>query len=473
MRQYNTFFSKRYNIMEQELVSEFNNTSEKTIDNTQNVDNVQNTEKSESNDPQKSDINKSKIERKNLITAINLKYFVTSVGAVTDLVTKKSLELEQEKILSINATDEAQSKKMDSFLKAHAKLRQNCNDIKSGFTASLAQEYSDFDHGKIIKKIYKVLTTNMDKLYPTPDISIFSLTNENKEIVTIIPGINISLIHKHFSDEDLNIMWTHLYMLYISSVGMISVSNDHKKNKLIKLLPDLQKKVVEFGVLTSGEIFNPFVGVSSMNDGEIDVEQLFAGIDKMDKPQGLSVEDMLGMAGFGNLDGLLDIDKINSELRNIKQEDITTTAQAFTQLLGADPNGGVSEVCGTLIENIVHDLKEKPNAGVKDIFSIAANVGARVGPTVGKQKMKETAGKLNDFLMNGEKNLEKMTDKDGNPIGDKIKGALDGPLKFLRNFQKGMGGKQPNPAEMLASMASMRSELEKEMSKGKSNKNKE
>ena len=362
------------------------------------------------------------ISQKNLNVAINYKYFLLSFIELLNLFTKQSNNVDLK-------TLDMSIKKNVNLVKNHKKFRETCDILKNGFSVD---DNDDFDKGKIVKKIYKVLTQHLDKLYPNPDISLFSLTNENDEKITIIPGLDIGLVIKLLSDEELKTMWTHIYMLYISSVGMISVNNSHKKEgKVWELLPKLREKVAEFGINANGQIFNPFIGLQS-ETGEYDVNAMFSGISNIQKPsEGQSIENILKLTG---IDKLVDINQLNDQLKNVKQEDIEEATRNITKLLGAENDSDISEVCGTLVQNIVKDLKDNPDGGIKNMFDVAKSVSEKVGKTIDRRKMKKTARQLTDFLKNGESNLQNMKDDKGNPIGKNIMNSLSLPLKLAQSY---------------------------------------
>lgn len=365
----------------------------------------------------------NQINQKNLTVAINYKYFITSLIEILNLLNNKSNEVDLTKL-------DSSIKKYSNIIKNHSKFRNVCSELKTGFSS----DDDEFDKGRIVKKIYKVLTQHLDKLYPDPDISLFSLTNENNEKITIIPGLDIGLVAKSLDENELKILWTHVYMLYISSVGMISVNNSHKKEgKVWDVLPKMKQKVAEFGINKDGQIFNPFVGVGS-SSGECTVDSMFSGIDNIQKPsEGQSIEEVLKLTG---VDKLVDINQLNEQLKNVKQEDIDEATRNITKLLGAEHDSDISEVCGTLVENIVKDLKENPDGGIKNMFDVAKSVSQKVGKTIEKNKMRKTALQLTEFLKNGENNLKNMKDDKGNPIGKNIMNSLSIPLKLVQSYNQ-------------------------------------
>lgn len=362
-----------------------------------------------------------KTDQKNLNILVNHKNFSNSLIEILDLILKKSNET------TLNSSDKQTLK----LYKSHEKLRSVCNDLKNGFSA----EETDFDRGRIIKKIYKVLSQHINKIYPEPSIELFSLKNERNETITIIPGLDVAVVIKDFSESELNTLWAYLYVMYVSSVEMITAINDHKKNGPIwVLLPKLRDKVQTMGVITGdGKLFNPFVGLTQSTEN-YDVETMFTNIDNYTPPSdGETIENMFKFIGG---DKLFSIDKLFEQLKNINPEEISNATKYIAQLMGGDNDSDISEVCNTLVSNIVTDLQSKPVVGFKDLFNIAESVSTKIMPTLGENKMKKTAEQFTNFLQNSEEKLQNMTDDKGKPISD-IVNSLKIPLQLaLQNRKK-------------------------------------
>ena len=374
----------------------------------------------------------SNANQKKMNILINNKHFVTSLVEILDLLSNKSNELD----LSTLDLDSPQNVRL---YKDHTRLRKACNVLKYNFTSDDADE--NFAEGQIIKKVYKTLTTNLSLFFPDSKLELFSLTDKNGAIVTIIPSIDIRLIAKTMNESELNTLWGYLYMLYVSAVGMILEANDHKKEgKVWAIIPQMKEKITQMGIMKDGKIFNPFIGIAQDNE-KYDVNTMFQNVEKSN-PTGPSMDDVLKLAG---VDKLVDIDHLNDQLKNVKQEDISEATKNITKLLGAENDEDINDVCSTLVEGIVSDLRANPDRGIKNMFETAKSVTEKIGNKLDKSKMEKTAMQLSRFLQNGESNLKNMTDDKGNPIGDKIMKSLEGPLKFAQNFKS--NGEPPNLAQ--------------------------
>jgi hypothetical protein len=364
---------------------------------------------------------------KNFDVAVNHKFFTNSLLKILDLVENKSKEIIT--ITQLSFDDGSQSEpdfKNTKKYKAHMNLQKTCETIKKGFTS----ENDDFDQGKIIKKIYKVITQNLDKFFPTPDLSLFQIKNEKNEVVTIIPGLDINLIvkGKQTMPEDLNQLWGNMYLMYISAANMINSINEHKKDgKVWDIIPKMREKVVEMGVVQDGAFFNPFVGLNA-ETGEYDVNAMFSNVENMQDPSGVSMDDMLKLSG---MDKLFNMKELSKQLKDIKEEDINEATKNITKLIGAEGDSDINEICDELVKNVVYDLQKNPE-GNFNMFDIAKSVADRVGGKMKKDKFNKTAAHFNNFMNNSQDNLKDLKDEDGNPIGEKLMNTLNIPLQMAK-----------------------------------------
>lgn len=396
---------------------------------------------------------REKLTQKNFNILINNKHFVTSLVEILNILSTKSKEL--------NIDDLDLNQKHNVILyKDHVRLRKSCAALIHNFTSPNPE--NGFTEGPIIKKVYKTLTQNIEYFFPESSTELFCLRNANGAVVTIIPSIDFGLVTKHMSETELNYLWGYLYMLYISAVGMILEANEHKKEgKVWEIMPAMREKVTKMGLMKDGKIFNPFVGLHT-ESGNYDVETMFSNIDKT-VPTGPSMEDMMKMTG---VDKLIDIGELKNQLNNVKQEDITDATKNITKLIGAEGDQDVNDVCSALVEEIVTELRSNPNAGIQNLFDITGKITGSMGNKLDKQKMAKTATKLMSFLQNGESNLKKMTDDQGNPIGEQIMKSLEGPLKFAQSFQPGQTPSLAQCQSMMMQVNETVSRIKKENEKG-------
>lgn len=365
--------------------------------------------------------------------ALNHKYFVSSIVEIVDIVDKKSKSLDIEPNSKLFAS--------------HIRLRKTCQEIKEGFSESNKDdnnmdEEHKYDQGKIIKKIYRVMTQYLDKLDPELDVSLFTIRNAECKIVTIIPGLDIGLIVKFMDTNELNLLWCHLLNMFIASVNMITpINNKKKEGKLWETIPKLKNKLNVLNKTLGKEniTFNPFVGVSE-NVDKYDINTMFTNVDEIKTPTGFTPDDLIKQFG---IDKMLDFDKLNEQLRNIDEGAIHDATKKITGMLGSTEDSDVGEICGTLVQHIVEDLKVN---GVANMFETAKSVAQKVGSTLDRNKMEKTALQLSDFIKNGQENLRNMKDPSGNPIGENIMNTIEKPMKMANSTN---GSSNLNMAELI------------------------
>ena len=411
----------------------------------------------------------------NFILAMNQKFFTISLLTIMDLVEAKSNEMVD--LTKLDTTQKAENK----LHKAHTRLRLCCQEIRRGFTSD-----GEYDQGRIIKKIYKTLSANLDKLDPEPQISLFSLKNEEGATMTIIPGCDLGLVvgalsggdngtggsgsggsggdngtggsgsgsgsgngNENENENELATLWNHLYMMFIASVKMITITNNHKKDgRVWELLPKFQERIMRAGLIVGRDrkTFNPFLGLQMGGGRDEDgnggvnqtygVDQMFTNVEDLRTGDevGMSMEDVFKMFGIDKLGDFGDISQLNEQLKNCKQEDIDNTANNLTELLGAENDGDVKDACHTLVTEIVSDLKVN---GLTNMFDTAKSVSSRIGSTIDKKTMMKTASKLQNIVANGEDKIKGMKNEEGENIGEQLFEKLKIPLQLVQSMQRG------------------------------------
>lgn len=362
---------------------------------------------------------------------INHKYFSDSLLKLIDLVETKSKEIVDttQSTWDKDSQPEPDFKKTNKY-KNHVQLQNQCKILRNGFSGKI----KDFDQGKIIKKVYKVLTQNMDKFFPQSDLSLFQLKEKNGTSITIIPGVILNLVVKNVSDEYMNHLWGNLYMMYISSANLINYVNKNKKDeKIAEIIPKMQMKVVEMGVIKQDDFFNPFVGLNA-ETGEFNVDNMFSNIENIPEEGGnMAMDGVLKMSG---IDKMFDMKELSKQLKDIKEDDINEATEKITSLIGANGDNDISEVCNELVKNIVNDLKND-QSGNLNMFDIAQNVAKKVGGNMKKDKFHKTASQFNKFMENSQDKLKDLKDDKGNPIGDKFMNGVNIPMQLMQMFGKG------------------------------------
>lgn len=369
----------------------------------------------------------AELEKKNTDIQINHRYFTISLLELLEMALEKS------NTLNLDTLD-VSIKKNVKTIKDHTKFRGVCNELKKGFS----EKNEEFDQGRIIKKVYKVLTQHFDMIYPDSNNELFTLKNEKNQTVTIIPGLDLNVVVELMDDAEKKLLWGYIYFMYVSSVSMISLINDHKKEgKSIENLPKLKTKILESGVMQkNSKLFNPFFGLIGQEESKNDysVEKMYENVEGIKSPEEFTVDAMMKMTG---IDKLFDSSQLNDQLRGIGQEDISDATSNIAKLLGAEGDSDINEICGSLVKGIISDLKDNPTKGFSNMFETAKSVTEKIGKTLDGKKMEKTANKVFSFLKNGKENLKNMKDDSGNPIGEKLMSSLAGPLQMVEKLGAG------------------------------------
>jgi len=187
------------------------------------------------------------MDEKNFRITMNHKYFTMALFDILDIVEKKSNEND------LDGLDRSVKKNI-KIIKNHTRLRSMCENIRSGFSSN-----ENFDDGQFIKKVYKSLTLKINMLYPDPSVELFRFKNEKKEIVTIIPSIDVGLIINDLSEDESTLFWNYMYIMYISSVDMISAINENRTMKNTDVVEQIRNVVSKMEIVTTGKYFNPYI----------------------------------------------------------------------------------------------------------------------------------------------------------------------------------------------------------------------
>lgn len=337
----------------------------------------------------------------------------------------------------------------------HIKFRNTCDVLLEGFK----EDNEDFDQGKIIKKIYKVLTEHSSKLYPDQNKELFLLKNQNNEVVTIIPGLDINLVINDLNEKELDLFWGHLYVVYITSVGMVSLINNNKKTeKGFEIIPKLKEKVIKMGLLN--DILNSYVGVVQTTS-EYDINNMYENVEKIKEFNGQDIEQM-GIKAAAKLAGfdteLPDVSKLTEQLQNMGESEIKDATNTITTLLGTNGNSDATDTCNVLVSGIVNHLKENPEFSFENIIKTAQVVKEQVESTVGAEKMATTKGFVKNFMDNHENTLKNMKDADGKDIDDNLMKSLEGPLQMMKEMKN---GKMPNMGDLFKQFGNLKGIMNK------------
>lgn len=325
--------------------------------------------------------------------------------------------------------------KIDTLSDNDQKLKDRLFHAIDKFSHGLKNQTDEFDYSKFIKKVYYCLRDdNTLKMVREKDPKLFSMRDANNRIITIIPGVDIRFAMKYLNEDELKEFWPNFYLFISSTFRMIQLINSDKlqNNEVItETIEYMNKEIALTGVIFDKQIFNPFIGVQDENGEKLTVEQMFntTGIKPVDISNVGSMESMLNMMGVENL---ISTENLKKQLDGLGEEHVTEATTKIVEMLGAQNNDDVKEVCGTLIKDIVENLKTN---GIENIGSTLMNVANMTKGKLDINKMKKTAMSMQYFMNNSTEKMKEMRDTDGNPIGENLMNTLSSYMNLM-NQQK-------------------------------------
>jgi len=345
---------------------------------------------------------------------VNMQHFTASVITLLN-----TLKITCESIENLNAKD---LKTRDRLIKAVDK-----------FTSGLKNQTEDFDYSKFIKKVfYSLRSVDALRMLKEKDPCLFSMRDENNRIVTILPGIDIRFAMKYFSEQEKKDFWPNFYLFVSSTFAIILMTNPERMincTEMEETVRIMKLEIAQTGVMFGKQIFNPFIGVQNEND-RFTVDQMFAanGIKPVDVSNAGSMESMLNMMGVENL---ISTDSLKKQLENLGSEHVDEATSKIVELLGAQDNDDVKEVCGTLIKDIVENLKTN---GIQNIGSTLMDIANKTKGKINMEKMKQTASSMQHFMNNSTEKMKEMKDENGNPIGENLMNTLSSYMSMMNRM---------------------------------------
>ena len=340
----------------------------------------------------------------------------------------------------------------NKLLTRHTKLREMCTKLVSGMKLFDETAKPDYNMHDIIKKIYKVLYQNFDLLEGAEgqsDHKIFKLIDDNNNIITIIPGVDLSLISKSFKEgEQMNKFWGYIYVMFIASIKMSLIANKNSKkmtgeylSNLKRMIKILQKRVNNYGLSADKKLFNPYFGINvTSDDSTLSIEDMFANVETTNAN---IVESMISNLDIGKfISKFIDVESINSHLKNIKESEIKGAIDMVSEILNVGDNTNVRNNINYMAGELITDLKKN---GISNILETTQNLGKRLNEKVDKKCMQETGGLLKDLLENGEERMQKLINKSDPQTAENIKQnsamfkQFAKPMKLLKSLLPDMG----------------------------------
>ena len=314
------------------------------------------------------------------------------------------------------------------------------------FTTGLKNQTEDFDYSKFIKKVfYSLRSPEALEMLKTKDPSLFSMRDENNRIITILPGIDIRFAMKYFGDQEQKDFWPNFYLFVSSTFAIIRLTNPERMSNCVQLdeVDRIMKlEIAQTGVLFGKQIFNPFIGLNNENE-RLTVEQMFANngirpIDPTNFSGAGSMESMLNMMG---VESLISTENLKKQLENLGSEHVDEATSKIVEMLGAQDNEDVKEVCGTLIRDIVDNLKTN---GIQNIGSTLMDIANKTKGKINMEKMKQTASSMQHFMNNSTEKMKEMKDENGNPIGENLMNTLSSYMNMMNRMNLQPDAKQEN-----------------------------
>jgi len=301
------------------------------------------------------------------------------------------------------------------------------------FMIGLKNQTEDFDYSKFIKKVfYSLRSVEALRMLKEKDSSLFSMRDENNRIVTILPGIDIRFAMKYFDEQEKKDFWPNFYLFVSSTFAIIRMTNPDRMIDCVEMDETIQimkLEIAQTGVMFGKQIFNPFIGVTNENE-RLTVDQMFTanGIKPVDASSAGSMESMLNMMGVENL---ISTDNLKKQLENLGAEHVDEATSKIVEMLGAQDNEDVKEVCGTLIKDIVENLKTN---GIQNIGSTLMDIANKTKGKINMEKMKQTASSMQYFMNNSTEKMKEMKDENGNPIGENLMNTLSSYMGMMNQM---------------------------------------
>lgn len=354
-------------------------------------------------------------ENKNLIVHIQ-RFTASSIGILNLL----------QDVCNIRISDNNISQKEQNLI---TKFLNSSNR----FISDIKQNTESFNSTRIVKKAFSALkTVNACNYLKSKDSKLFSMRDENKCIVTIISGIDIRIGYRLLSETQINQFWQYIYLFTSSVYNMIKNANPTKFNNHIHVsetLKYIENDLTQTGVIFNNMVFNPFIGIGENNE-EYSLNDMFTG-DTLPSEHKMSIDNVLNMLG---VDKMFDEHKLDEQLKDIGQEQVNEATEKIASLLGAQNNTEVKEVCETLIQDIVLNLKQN---GISNIGDTLQKVAQNAKGKIELSKMQKTAESMKQFMANSQERVKNLTDENGNPIGEDILNNLSTPMNILKSMNFG------------------------------------
>lgn len=309
--------------------------------------------------------------------------------------------------------------------KARVKFIESCETL-----LSQVKNDDNFDYSKFVKKAFDMLKIEQHSKYlETKDKSLFEVRDSEKRIMTIISGLDVKVGYSCLDEKECVQFWQYLYLYSSAVFNLINLANNNaysgKYAHVKKTLEFVENDIAKTGIMFNNQIFNPFLGIES--NGELNLDKMFES-NELPKQGNISIESMLSLLG---VEKMFDEGKINEELKNIDESQVVEATDKIIDLLGANNNPEVREVCNTLITDIIANFKQN---GLSNIGDTLKNVAENARNKIDVNKMKKTADSMKYFMNNSQDIMKDMKDANGKPIGQQLLNSMSIPLNMINSM---------------------------------------
>jgi hypothetical protein len=149
---------------------------------------------------------------------------------------------------NVNEKDTNDTSSRKRFLKASSQLIDNLKNNNN----------KNFDISVFIKKTFNFLKNdNNSKMLKDKDYELFNVRNEEKQIVTIIDGIDLRVGYKLLTEEERTNFWQYLYLYCSSVLNIIQLNNPEKfakYGKVVETLNYIESEIKKTGINFANKI---------------------------------------------------------------------------------------------------------------------------------------------------------------------------------------------------------------------------
>lgn len=369
---------------------------------------------------------------------IHSKYFNLSTQEFIKLVDKKAVELKSMNNINIEYLN---------------RLSTSCVQLLN----DLDKMESNYDMGRLVKKLYKTISQNLGKIHPERNINIFKLVDDNNRKLTVISGIDVGLVIDYFTQEELDSLWGYFDIMCLSSISIISDTNpSRKEGKVWNLLSTLKQKVNESGILMTERFYNPYINYNIETE-EFSVSSLYDNVEQLEKHDGnLPLETIIKLLGLEKF-----INSMLKEIEDLNPEELKKGISDITKILKLDSDNDTSNVCNLLVNGVIEDLKTKSAEGkpLNVILTEIIQSGTERAKTMDPETMKKAVNNISQMKDMGEDEIKKMTDQNGNPIGTHVMSKMTKAFKMMNDINE---GKQINIFEIKNELSDLIKNLKQE-----------